>query len=184
VGIIEIALIGIGLGADAFAVAICKGLSMAKMKWENALIIGLYFGLFQAIMPLIGFFLGVGFEGIIENVSHWITFILLGLIGVKMIYEAIKQGTEEVNNDKVNFKTMLPLAIATSIDALAAGVTFAFLSVNILMAIAIIGVITLALSITGVKIGNVFGEKFRKHAGVLGGVILILIGLRILIINI
>lgn len=182
-GVLEIIFIGIGLAMDAFAVSICKGLSMKKMDWKKAGIIGLYFGGFQALMPAIGFFLGAGFESKIKSIDHWIAFILLFFLGANMIKEAIKEdGKEEKdNNDNTDFKTMIILAIATSIDALAVGITFAFLSVNILLAISIIGIITFVISTVGVKIGNVFGDKYEKKAEIAGGVILILIGVNILL---
>ena len=178
--LIEIILIGIGLAMDAFAVSICKGLAMKKMSWKNAIIIAGYFGIFQAIMPLIGFLLGTRFAGAIEKVDHWIAFILLTVIGINMIKEALKS-TEESMNDKIDVKTMLILAIATSIDALAVGITFAFLKVNILISIIIIGTITFIISLIGVKLGNVFEGKLKDKAEILGGIILIGIGLKILL---
>lgn len=182
-GVLEIIFIGIGLAMDAFAVSICKGLSMKKMNWKKAGIIGLYFGGFQSLMPAIGFFLGVGFESKIKSIDHWIAFILLFLLGVNMIKDAITEGSESAKeaNDATDFKTMIVLAIATSIDALAVGITFAFLSVDILFAISIIGIITFTISTIGVKIGNVFGDKYEKKAEVVGGLILILIGVNILL---
>ena len=179
-GIIEILLISIGLGMDSFAVAVCKGLSMQKMNWKKAIIIGLYFGIFQAVMPLIGFALGREFEAVITNIDHWITFILLGLIGFNMIREAFSKESECVD-DSIDVKTMLILAIATSIDALAVGVTFAFLKVNIILAVILIGIIAFTLSVIGVKIGNIFGDKYERKAEFLGGFILILMGTKILI---
>lgn len=179
-GIIELILIGIGLAMDAFAVSVCKGLSMKKMEWKKAGIIGLYFGGFQALMPAIGFCLGIGFENAIKSIDHWIAFVLLSIIGGNMIKEAFSKEEEE-SNDKVDFRTMIILAIATSIDALAIGVTFAFLDVNILLAIAIIGIITFVISMIGVKIGNVFGDKYEAKAEITGGVILILLGIKILL---
>lgn len=179
-GIVELILIGIGLAMDAFAVSICKGLSMKKMEWKKAGIIGLYFGGFQALMPAIGFALGIGFEDAIKSIDHWIAFVLLSIIGGNMIKEAFGNKEEEAD-DKVDFKTMVILAVATSIDALAIGVTFAFLNVNILLAISIIGVITFFISVIGVKIGNVFGDKYEARAEITGGVILILLGIKILL---
>lgn len=179
-GISEIFLIGMGLGMDSFAVAICKGLSMNKMDWTKAFIIGGYFGIFQAIMPIIGYFLGKGFENIIVNVDHWIAFILLFAIGINMIKEAFS-GDEDAHNDSVDYKTMLILAVATSIDALAVGITFAFLRVNICLAILIIGIMAFSLSVIGVKIGNIFGDKYGKIAEIFGGIILIIIGIKILL---
>ena len=178
-GILEIFFIGIGLSMDAFAVSICKGLSVKKLQLKNALTCGIYFGGFQALMPLIGYILEVQFKNKIESIDHWIAFVLLALIGINMIKEAFSD--EENSDDDFSFRTMVLLAIATSIDALAVGVTFAFLSVNILLAIAIIGCTTFIIAITGVKIGHIFGLKYKKNAEIAGGVILILIGLKILL---
>lgn len=179
-GVIEIILISIGLAMDAFAVSICKGLSMKKMSWKKAGIIGLYFGIFQAGMPLIGYFLGSTFANFVTNVDHWIAFILLGFIGISMIKEALSKECDSLN-DNVDFKTMVILAIATSIDALAIGVTFAFLKVNVVLAVSSIGIITCILSVIGVKIGNVFGDKYENKAQLAGGLILILLGTKILL---
>lgn len=175
----EIILIAIGLGMDALSVSLCKGLSMKQMKWKNAIIIGLYFGIFQAVMPCIGYFVGTKFQSAIENWSHWIALVLLVLIGINMIREALF-GDEEVN-DKIDFKTMIILAIATSIDALVVGVTFAILKSNIIIPVIIIGVITFIMSVAGVKIGNLFGNKMGKNAEVLGGIVLIIIGIKIVV---
>ena len=179
-GIIELILLSIGLGMDAFAVSVCKGISMKKMNWKKACIIGLYFGGFQAIMPVIGYFFGNSFESIITNIDHWIAFILLAIIGAKMIQEAFQKEEEEYNED-ISVKTMLVLSIATSIDALAVGITFAFLKVNLLLAITLIGTITFILSVIGTKIGNKFGDKYKSKAELAGGIILIIIGLKILL---
>lgn len=179
-GILEIIIIAIGLAMDAFAVSICKGLSMKKMSWKKGLIIGGYFGFFQALMPLIGYLLGIGFQDKVTGIDHWIAFILLGIIGANMIKEALSK-EEEGKNDSVNFKEMIVLAIATSIDALAVGITMAFLEVNIAVAIIIIGIITFAISVIGVKIGNIFGNKYEKKAEFAGGIILILMGIKILL---
>ena len=179
-GIFEIILISIGLAMDAFAVSVCKGLSMKKMNWENAIIIGLYFGIFQAAMPSIGFLLGTKFSGIVESIDHWISFILLLIIGGNMIKESFDD-EEEKRNDKIDIKTMLILSIATSIDALVVGITFAFFETNIILSVTIIGLVTFVLSMLGVKIGNKFGDKFQNKAELTGGIILILIGLRILL---
>ena len=176
----ELCSIAGGLSMDALAVAICKGLSMAKMSWKKGIIVGLWFGGFQALMPLIGYLLGAQFESKITAFDHWIAFILLGLIGGNMIREGVS-GDEEKTDDSVSIKSMLPLAIATSIDALAVGVTFAFLRVNIVYAVSFIGVITFLLSTVGVKVGNVFGARYKSKAEIAGGVILILMGLKILI---
>ena len=180
-GIVEIIFIAIGLAMDAFAVSVCKGLSMKKMSWKKAIIIALYFGIFQALMPVIGYALGIGFEESIKFIDHWIAFGLLAFIGGNMIKEALSKEEDDNQNDNVNFKTMVVLAVATSIDALAVGVTFAFLNVNLIFAISIIGVLTFIISLLGVKIGNVFGDKFEKKAELAGGIILILIGLKILL---
>lgn len=179
-GFIEIFFIGVGLAMDAFAVSICKGLSTRKLELKHALICGGYFGFFQGLMPLIGYILGIQFKSKIESIDHWIAFILLALIGINMIKEAIDHDEEE-NNPDFSFKAMLPLAIATSIDALAVGVTFAFLNVHILYAIIIIAVTTFIISMVGVKIGHVFGAKYKAKAEITGGIILILMGLKILL---
>lgn len=179
-GIFEIVLIGLGLAMDAFAVSICKGLSMKKMNWKNAIIIALYFGIFQALMPIIGYFLGTTFSSLVENVDHWIAFILLAIIGGNMIKDSFDNECEK-RNEKVDFKTMIILAIATSIDALAVGVTFAFFKTNVVLAVSIIGIITFILSLIGVKIGNRFGDKFQNKAELTGGIILIIIGIKILL---
>lgn len=176
----EIILISIGLAMDAFAVSICKGLSMKKINWKSTLIIAIYFGLFQAIMPVFGYLLGSSFSVIVQKLDHWIAFILLAIIGGNMIKESKDDETEK-RNDKVDFKTMILLAIATSIDALAIGVTFAFFKVNIILSISIIGLITFILSFVGVIIGNRFGDKFQNKAEFTGGIILIFIGLKILL---
>lgn len=178
-GFIEIFLIGVGLAMDAFAVSICKGLSVQKLKLKNALTCGFYFGGFQAFMPLIGYILGVQFKKSIEAIDHWIAFILLGFIGFNMLKEAF--GDEESCDNDFSMKSMIPLAVATSIDALAVGVTFAFLSVNIVYAIVIIGVTTFIIAGGGVKIGHIFGVKYKSKAEIAGGVILILMGLKILL---
>lgn len=177
---LEILLISIGLAMDAFAVSVCKGLAMTKMNWKKAIIIGLYFGIFQAIMPIIGYYLGESFQGLVTSIDHWIIFGLLAFIGGNMIKEALDKEKQEVN-DNINIKTMTILAIATSIDALAVGITLAFLEINLTLAVSLIGIITFTLSVIGVKIGNKFGAKYEKKAEFMGGVILILIGVKILI---
>ena len=176
----EITLISIGLAMDAFAVSICKGLSIKHINWKVIFIVGLYFGIFQAEMPLIGYFLGKGFETFVTRIDHWIAFILLSFIGINMIKEAFSK-EENGAGDDLSFKTMLILAIATSIDALAIGITFAFFDVNIILSVAIIGIITFILSGIGVILGNKFGSKYEKKSQILGGVILIIIGIKILI---
>jgi len=177
-GVSELFVLGLGLGMDAFAVSICKGLSMAKMSWKKAGIIGMYFGIFQAIMPVLGFFIGIGFEVKIKTVDHWIALFLLTIIGIKMIIESVRKKEEKLD-DSINVKVMIVLAMATSIDALAVGITLAFLNVNIIKAVIAIGVITFALCIWGVKIGNIFGNRYEKKAGILGGIILIFMGIKI-----
>ncbi len=177
-GIIELLLVAVGLSMDAFAVSVCKGLSVKTLKPRHAVLAGLYFGGFQALMPVIGYALGYRFESVIKSVDHWIAFVLLVIIGVSMIREA--KETEELGDD-FGLKAMLPLAVATSIDALAVGVTFAFLQVRILPAAALIGVTTFLLSALGVRIGHVFGLRYKARAEIAGGVILILIGLKILL---
>lgn len=176
--IIDILVIGVGLSMDAFAVSICKGLAMKKMDIKKALVCSLYFGVFQALMPLIGFLLGSGFKNVVSSIDHWIAFVLLGIIGLNMIKEA---KSCDVVNDSMDVKTMLTLAVATSIDALAIGVTFAFLKVSIIPAVSIIGLITFVCCFIGVKLGSAFGEKLKSKAEIMGGVMLILIGTKILI---
>ena len=180
-------LTAVGLAMDAFAVAICKGLSVQKAKISHMTITGLYFGIFQAAMPLIGYLVGKQFKQYVEAFDHWIAFVLLGLIGANMIREALSKDDEDEcgceNKDlSFGFKAMFPMAIATSIDALAVGVTYAFLpDVKIVPAVAFIGIITFALSFAGVKIGNIFGTRFKSKAELAGGIILILIGVKILL---
>lgn len=176
----ELFVIAVGLSMDAFAVSICKGLSVRRLKPKHVLIAGLYFGGFQALMPLLGYFLGKQFQSLITSADHWIAFILLGLLGFNMIREA-RNGDEENLNDSMGVKAMLPLAVATSIDALAVGITFAFLQVQIAPAVSFIGVTTFLLSAAGVKIGNVFGMKYKAKAELFGGIVLILMGLKILL---
>ena len=172
-------VIAIGLSMDAFAVSICKGLAMQKITLKKACIVGLWFGGFQALMPLIGYLLGSQFEQSITVIDHWIAFVLLGLIGVSMIKEALSK-EEETTNASLDIKTMFLLAVATSIDALAVGVTFAFLRVDIIPAVSFIGSITFFCSAVGVKIGNVFGVKYKSKAELAGGIILIVMGFKIL----
>lgn len=178
-GFWELILIAIGLSMDAFAVAICKGLSMQKMNYKHALITGCFFGGFQALMPLIGYLLGTQFSNYITSVDHWIAVILLSIIGINMIRESRKERCENVGGS-FNLKNMTVLSLATSIDALAIGVTFAFLQVNIISAISMIGITTFIFSFLGVKIGNVFGSRFKSKAEFTGGLILIAMGVKIL----
>lgn len=181
-GVTELFLIAVGLSMDAFAVSVCKGLAMKQCTIQKAGIVGLYFGIFQALMPLAGYLLGVQFKEAITNVDHWIAFILLGIIGLNMIREALKPDEEcEAADEALDFRTMFGLAVATSIDALAIGVTFAFLHVNILPAVTFIGVITFTISAAGVKIGNIFGTKYQSKSELAGGLILVLIGTKILL---
>ncbi len=170
----------VGLSMDAFAVSVCKGLAMKKADIKKALIIGLWFGSFQALMPAAGYLLGTRFEASVTAIDHWIAFVLLALIGANMIKEALSK-EEDKADDSVDVKTMSLLAVATSIDALAVGVTYAFLQVRIVPAVTFIGVTTFILSVAGVKIGNVFGLKYKAKAEITGGVILIVMGLKILL---
>lgn len=179
-GLIEIILSGIALAMDAFAVSICKGLTLKKMEISKALICGIYFGVFQALMPLIGYFIGKSFITFIESFDHWIAFAILAIIGINMIRESFSK--EEVDPD-FSAKAMLILALATSIDALTMGLSFSMvdLRVNIFVAVTIIGVITFVLSGLGVFIGNIFGSRFNKVAQIIGGVCLVLIGVKVLL---
>ena len=178
--LIELFLVALSLSMDAFAVSLCKGLSVGRPTPGQCLTCGAWFGGFQALMPLIGFLLGVQFQGVISSVDHWVAFVLLGLIGANMVREALG-GEEEHVDSSFGPRAMLPLAVATSIDALAVGVTFAFLRVEIALAVALIGVTTLVLSALGVKVGSVFGDRFQSKAELAGGVILILMGTKILL---
>ena len=178
--LIELFLVALSLSMDAFAVSLCKGLSVGRPTPGQCLTCGAWFGGFQALMPLIGFLLGVQFQGVISSVDHWVAFVLLGLIGANMVREALG-GDEEHVDSSFGPRAMLPLAVATSIDALAVGVTFAFLRVEIALAVALIGVTTLVLSALGVKVGSVFGDRFQSKAELAGGVILILMGTKILL---
>lgn len=179
-GLIELFLIAVGLSMDAFAVSVCKGLAMPKCTFKKAAIVGLWFGGFQALMPAIGYILGAQFQEAIASIDHWIAFVLLVLIGGNMIHEALDNDEEEADAS-LDVKTMFLLAVATSIDALAIGITFAFLKVNIIPAVCFIGIVTFIISFAGVKIGNVFGARYKNKAEIVGGVILILLGLKILL---
>ncbi len=178
-GLTELFVLAVGLSMDAFAVSVCKGLSLGKIRVRHMCLAGLWFGGFQALMPLIGYFLGAFFAEEIELYDHWIAFVLLALIGVSMIKEAF--GDAEELDSSMTAKSMFLLAVATSIDALAVGVTFAFLRVSIVPAVSFIGVVTFACSAAGVKIGSLFGIKYKSKAEFFGGIILILIGLKILL---
>lgn len=178
-GVWDLFVLAVGLSMDAFAVSVCKGLSVQQMKPKHALITGAYFGGFQALMPLIGYLLGKQFESLITNIDHWITFVLLLIIGANMIRESCGEADEL--DASFSVKTMIPLAIATSIDALAVGVTFAFLNVNIVYAVSFIGISTFILCAMGVKIGNIFGLRFKSKAELAGGIVLIVMGTKILL---
>lgn len=183
--VIELFLLGVGLSMDAFAVSVCKGLGMKNLNKKQALIIGLYFGGFQALMPFVGWLLGSQFQKYITSIDHWIAFILLGFIGGKMMIEAVREWNEEevvdVMDAPIDHKNMLVLAVATSIDALTVGITFAFLGTPIVEAITIIGITTMVISIAGVVVGNFFGSRYKSKAEFIGGLILVLLGLKILL---
>lgn len=179
-GLLELFILAVGLSMDAFAVSVCKGLAMPKISVKKAAIVGIWFGGFQALMPALGYLLGSQFKESITAIDHWIAFILLGIIGGNMIREACS-GECENENDSLDVKTMFLLAVATSIDALAVGITFAFLKVNIAAAVTFIGVTTFIISAAGVKIGNIFGTKYKAKAELAGGIILVLLGLKILL---
>ena len=178
-GLLELFILAVGLSMDAFAVSVCKGLSVKKMEPKHALICGAYFGGFQALMPALGYLLGSQFESMITRIDHWIAFALLFLIGLNMLLESRKDAGQL--SSSFSPKAMLPLAVATSIDALTVGITFAFLSVPIGPAVALIGVITCVLSAVGVKAGGVVGEKGKSWAELAGGIVLILMGSKILL---
>lgn len=178
--LLNLFLIAVGLSMDAFAVSVCKGLAMEKAPLKKAALAGIWFGSFQALMPLIGYLLGSRFEKYITSIDHWIAFILLALIGGNMIKEAFSRDEDETSGT-MYFKEMFLLAVATSIDALAVGITFAFLRVNILSAVGLIGITTFTLSIVGVKVGNLFGSRYKSRAELAGGILLILMGLKILL---
>lgn len=172
----------IGLSMDAFAVSICKGLALRRIDFKKQALVGAWFGGFQALMPLMGYFLGINFKGYITAIDHWIAFILLGFIGINMIKESFdRDECEECGDASLDAKSMLILAIATSIDALAVGITFAFLDVNIVLAVSSIGIITFTLSALGVRVGHVFGSKYKSKAELTGGIVLILLGIKILL---
>ena len=179
-GLLELFILAVGLSMDAFSVSVCKGLAMPKITVKKAAVVGIWFGGFQALMPALGYLLGSQFKDSITAIDHWIAFILLGIIGGNMIREACS-GECEKENDSLDIKTMFLLAVATSIDALAVGITFAFLKVNIAAAVSFIGVTTFVISAAGVKIGNIFGTKYKSKAELAGGIILILLGLKILL---
>ena len=179
-GIAELVIIAVGLSMDAFAVSIGKGLSLIQINLRHVLSVGLWFGGFQALMPLIGYLLGATFTAVVSDFDHWIAFFLLGIIGFNMIRDSFSK-EEEKHDDDFSFRTMLMLAVATSIDALAVGVSFAFLSVDLWISVALIGLITFAFSAVGLKIGNIFGNKYKSKAEFTGGVVLVLMGVKILV---
>ena len=176
---LDLFVIAVGLSMDAFAVSVCKGLSVQQLKFSHACTAGAYFGGFQFLMPLLGYALGVRFQQYITSIDHWIAFVLLALIGANMIKES--RGEAEQLNDSFSFWTMLPLAVATSIDALAVGITFAFLQVSILPAVTVSGCTTFVLSAAGIKIGHVFGARYQSRAELAGGIVLIVLGCKILL---
>lgn len=178
--IIELFILAVGLSMDAFAISICKGLTVKKAGIYHCTLTGVYFGGFQALMPFIGYTLGIRFQSMIVSIDHWIAFILLSLIGINMI-KAAKTNEEEQMDCSFAFRAMIPLAIATSIDALAIGVTFAFLNVDIVPAVSLIGITTFIFSAIGIKIGSVFGTEYKTKAEIFGGVVLILMGIKILL---
>lgn len=184
-GFLEVFLAGLGVSADAFAVAVCKGLGMGRFSWRHALVIALFFGGFQALMPLAGWALGTQFASLIAPVGHWIAFGLLAFIGVKMIADALKgekddECCRQEAEQRLDLKELVLMAVAVSIDALAVGVTFALLEVSIWKAVAVIGVITFVMSFIGVGAGSLFGSRFEKPAAISGGVVLVLIGCKVL----
>ncbi len=181
-GIWELLILAVGLSMDAFAVSVCKGLSLGKIKPVHMTAAGLWFGGFQALMPLIGYILGSSFADAVSKYAHWIAFVLLAFIGTGMIKEALcEEDDQDSDGSSMSPKVMLPLAVATSIDALAVGVTFAFLKVAVIPAVSLIGAVTFVFSAAGVKIGNLFGSKYRSKAELCGGVILILLGIKIVL---
>lgn len=183
-GLFQLVLIAVSLSMDAFAVALCKGLCMRRIHYGHALTIALFFGGFQALMPLIGWLLGTQFEQYVTPVDHWIAFVLLGYIGGKMIWDAFHEDNEGMacdTEERLDMKELFVMAVATSIDALAVGITFAFLQVQIVPAVLSIGLITFGLSFVGVVVGNRFGNKFQSKAQLLGGAVLICIGTKILL---
>ena len=184
-GFVELFLIAVSLSMDAFAVSVCKGLCMKRLDVRQALVIALFFGGFQALMPLVGWALGTQFEALITPVDHWIAFVLLGIIGGKMLWDAFHEDDPEdlacPTDGKLDLRELVMMAIATSIDALAVGITFAFLRVDIAVSVGLIGVTTFVLSIVGVAVGHRFGAKYEKPATIVGGIVLILIGLKIML---
>lgn len=187
-GFVELFLLGVGLSMDAFAVAVCKGLGMHRVNYKHAVIIALFFGGFQALMPLVGWALGTQFESFVTPVDHWIAFVLLAFIGGKMLWDAFHEEKDDENgcgcdktDGRLDLRELTLLAVATSIDALAVGITFAFLQVDIVPAIVTIGITTFVLSLVGVIVGNQFGPRFERPATIAGGVVLILLGVKTLL---
>ena len=184
-GVTELLLMGVGLAMDAFAVSICKGLAIRKVNKKQCFVIALFFGGFQALMPFVGWALGIQFADKITKIDHWVAFLLLGYIGGKMIVEAVKSKNEDAEIEQMDppldIKELFVLAIATSIDALAVGITFSFLEVNIVEAISIIGIVTFIISAAGVFVGNIFGNKYKAKAEFAGGLILVLLGVKIVL---
>lgn len=177
---IELLIIAIGVSMDAFAVSVCKGLSVSRLRPKHMLSVGLWFGGFQALMPLIGFYVGIYFSDLVSSVDHWIAFVLLAIIGFGMVKESRDKDCDDIDPD-FSFRTMLAMAVATSIDALAIGVSLAFLKVDIWMSVLIIGITTGLFSMLGINIGNVFGSRYKSTAELVGGIILILMGVKILV---
>lgn len=179
-GLGELILIAVSLSMDAFAVSVCKGLSIRTLRWRDAVVVGLYFGIFQALMPAVGYTLGSAFADAVTHIDHWIAFFLLGAIGVNMVRESLKKDADDCD-PSLRFRDMIVLAVATSIDALAIGVSFAFLRVDVLPAVSLIGAVTFLLSMLGVRLGHLFGARFKSKAEFFGGAVLILLGLKILL---
>ena len=179
--LLELFILAVGLSMDAFAVSVCKGLALGKIRPKHMLIAGAWFGGFQALMPLVGYLLGSRFEQYIRSFDHWVAFVLLGAIGANMLREALGKEEDDDTDASMGVKTMFLMAVATSIDALAVGITFAFLQVRIIPAVLFIGVTTFILSALGVKAGSLFGVKYKKRAEIAGGVILVLLGIKILL---
>lgn len=178
--LIELLIIAIGVSMDAFAVSICKGLSVSRIYPKHVFSVGLWFGGFQALMPLIGYFVGIHFSDLVSSVDHWIAFVLLGMIGFGMVKESREKDVECPDPD-FSFMTMLTMAVATSVDALAVGISLAFLKVDIWISVLLIGITTAVFSMAGIKIGNIFGSRYKSAAELLGGIILIVMGIKILV---
>ena len=180
-GIFMLVITAVGLSMDAFAVSVCNGISLKSGGLKSASIVGLYFGVFQAVMPLLGFFLAAQFASHIQAMDHWVAFALLAIIGGKMIWESFSKKEKPCEEVSLRPRKMIPMAFATSVDAMAVGISFAFLQIDIVLAVSLIGVITCVLSMVGVKLGSLFGARFTKKAELMGGVVLVLIGTKILV---